>query len=182
MVFVVKGSGIYDVGNSVRNKFSALLTPTELTCNVLPGKSLKIYSDNITYFTVSNQPLTSIYLHNAKTLEVLELVDCVGLDGDQWSFNASILPNLTRLRIYTYFNFVSLTGVQSCRNLKDIFVGQGFSQAAADSVVSQIIQAKIYNGLLTIRYQDYGPIPGGMVNITGAIYNTLRNTYGWTVN
>lgn len=176
-VFIVKGSGVYDVGNGIRNNFSALSFPTEVFCNVLPGKSFKLYSNNITQFTLDNQPMTSIELQNAKTLEVIELVDCGNYDPV--SFDVSIFPNLTRLSVTTYFNFSSLIGIGYCRNLRTITVGQGFPQANVDSVVNQIIQAGIYNGTLNISYQTYAS--GGNPNLSGSIYNTLRNTYGWTI-
>jgi len=177
LFFIVKGSGVYDVGDGIRNNFSVLSSPTELSCNVLPGKSFKLYSNNITQFTLDNQPLTSIQLQNAKTLEVIELFDCSYYDPV--SFDVSIFPNLRQFTMTPYFNFSSLTGIGSCRNLRAITVGQAFEQADVDSVVNQIIQARIYDGVLNVHYQSYAN--GGNPNLSGAIYNTLRNTYRWTI-
>lgn len=179
ITFTVMGTGAYIIGdNRYPYRFSSPSTPLEITCSVPPGKTLDIYSENISQFSATNQPFVSINLHGAKTLQILQLSECSNFDIRR--FDASILPNLTRLNISGYFNFSSLSGIGSCINLRYIVVGNAFNQPDADSVVNQIIQAGIYNGTLIISYQEYNNTYTN-VNITGPIYQTLRNTYNWTI-
>jgi hypothetical protein len=75
-------------------------------------------------------------------------------------------------------NFITgVTGLNLCSNIDTVQItDNNITQSAADSIANQINAAGTTDGTLDISTQKTGTI-----NITGAIYNTLRGK-NWTIS
>jgi hypothetical protein len=166
------GSGTYDLGDGILIPWSASL-PISITGIVPVGATVRIYSDDIQQFIITDQPVSYLNVSNCPSLKELTCNQS-NLTG---AFDISGNPNLTRLE-FLNTPISSLTGVTSCPQLLGIFLqGAAFTQTTADQLVNDLITNENYLGTLDITAQSTGSI-----TITGFSYIILTNTYKWTIS
>ena len=172
------GTGTYDLGDGILLPFSAPTLPLTITGIVPVGGIVLIYGDNIEWFKTNDQPVSSLDVSNCPRLTIL---NCNQTNPGQsfltGKFDISVNPNLIAVEFLNTL-ISSLTGAASCPQMGNIILsGAAFTQTTSDELVNDIITSGATFGYLDISNQS-----GGTIDITGFLYTTLINTYGWSIN
>ena len=171
-IYISDGEGTYVVDNGVPVGFIDELGALNIDINVSPSSNVYINSTFFNIFELINYPIESFSISSAMSLYNLK-IDNTNISG---VFDVSKITDLRQLELTNNF-ITGVTGLNLCPFAEDITItNTNITQTAADSIANQINDAGYSNGTLDISSQKTGTI-----NITGAIYNTLRGK-NWTIS
>jgi hypothetical protein len=140
--------------------------------NVSPNSKVYINSPSIVLFELTDYPIASFSISSAMSLYNLK-IDNTNISG---VFDVSNITNLNRLELTDNF-ITGVSGLNSLNfNATVLVTDTNITQSAADSIANQLNATGATDGTLDISSQKTGTI-----NITGAIYNTLRGK-NWTIS
>jgi hypothetical protein len=169
---IYNGVGTYAVDNGVPVAFSIGETYETIDINVSSNSKVYINSSSINAFELINYPIVSLSISSPIILSLLK-INNTNISG---VFDVSKIIGLGVLELNDNF-ITGVSGLNLARFIASVSViNTNITQTAADSIANQINAAGITEGTLTISTQKTGPI-----NITGAIYNTLREK-DWTIS
>ena len=164
------GNGNYDSGNGILVPFS-LDSPTVITMTVQPGNTVLFYSTDIVIFQTVGQPVSLLDISNCPTLTTV-ICNQGYLVG---AFDISTNQNINEIQFLDTL-ITEITGVISTSLRTILLGGAAFTQATADELANYILTNGLLNGFLDLSNQSTGAI-----DITGFLYTTLIDDYGWSI-
>jgi hypothetical protein len=175
------GTGHFIYGNDVVERSFATSTPRLFQFNPVydpentAPTTISIHTSDITYLDLSGNaafPIVSLNISAARTLQTFICRSNQTINN----FNITGNINLRRLELVD----VNLYGVEyfdSCPNITYIDIRSNIIYSGiAEDMVRRLVSNGTPNGTLLIEFQFIGN-----VNINTPIFNTLRNTLGWTI-